>query len=422
MLQQKPEFVPTIPPAVNPNILAPLPQESCTYAPIFDTQPTRLQLDNLAPLRLLPEKLTVKTVLKRALAYTAIFGSIVYAADVAKNMNEEREAVPDISVVLEAGNSENSDHAILVENGFNTTNADYLGTVLGPSLQKIGDGEIWSVQSNNAIANSDAVFEKALELAEQRGIKSISIATYSMGDMRGIETAEKFATESSIPVESIVVISGPSGYDGLREYQQDEMAWAKFLSKAVPGSAYSSYFRYLAELYFYRDSFTRQEDNFVDFIVKNTDRFIGVIDGMKKRFENGDYTRNSYLLRQINAIDTTDIEGLLKRIGESSETTRKPLLIYVGSTAYDNVVDDEFSADEFEGFAENANLDFMRDRVEGVYHSQYYQPEALEAFDSLFEKIAPDAKEIIAQNEAEFNQQVYQAFLLDLLDGDSLDE
>ena len=417
MLQPNPERPPEFPPSFKTLPRAQIAHEDYSYAPYYETRPDLLALDLLPTLELPSEKATIRprTYIMRTVASLAVFASLGYAADVGKNINEEQHAEPTISVLLEPQDALHADHAILVENGFNSKDADDLSLSIGPAVQEITDGEVWSIQSNNAIANSESVFDRVIELAKQRGIKSFSIATYSMGDMRGLEVAEKIATRSDIPLEFITIISGPSGYDGLRDTQKNEMWQAKTISQFIPGSSYSTFFRYLVELYFFRDRFTQEEPNPFDYIIKNTERFGEIIKTMDNRYATGNYTSNSHLLRQINTIDTTDLEGILKRIGEAAakSETEAPLVYYVGTTGYDQVVNDQISAEQFKEWTTNAKIAFMSGKAKDVIHSQYHRPEAIEAYNTLYSSIKSQAQSIIEQNRQDFYEQRYGPYLLD---------
>lgn len=418
MLQPNPEHPPEFPPAFKTLPLAHIAQENYSYDPYYETRPDLSALDLLPTLELPPEKtkLRPRTYIARAVASLAIFTSLGYAADVGKNIDEERHAEPSISVLLEPQDPSHADHAILVENGFNSKDADDLSLSIGPAVQQITDGEVWSIQSNNAIANSEIVFDRVIEMAKQRGIKSFSIATYSMGDMRGLEVAEKIATRSDIPLEFITIISGPSGYDGLRDTQKNEMWQAKTISQLIPGSSYSTFFRYLVELYFFRDRFTQDEPNPFEYIIKNAERFGEIIKTMDNRYATGDYTSNSHLLRQISAIDTTDLEGIIKRIGDAAaeSETQAPLVYYVGTTGNDQVVNDRVSAEQFKAWTENAKIAFMSGEAKDVIHSQYHRPEAIEAYNALYSSAGPQARSIIEQNRQDFYEQRYAPYLLDI--------
>lgn len=418
MLQPNPERPPEFPPSFKTLPRARIAHEDYSYAPYYETRPDLLALDLLPTLELPPEKAKIRprTYVMRAVAGVALVGTLGYAADVGSNIDHERRAQPSISTILDPQNQAYKNHATLFDSGFNEGSADKLTTSVGPGIQTLADGEAWSVHSNNTIGNSEAVFDKTIELAQLHGITSASVVTYSMGDMRGIQTADKIATRSNIPVDLMVVISGPSSFDGLRETKKEEMALANGVVHTIPASANSTLLRYAFELASYMDRITRPEANPIDYVVKNTERLNEIITNLSQQYSTGNYTSGSYLLGQIDAIRTTDIEGSLKHIGQAAADgkTQVPLLIYVATDGYDNVVDDEYSANEFKRFAEEAGIDFMIVKVKDVIHSQYDRPEAVQAFNLLFTAISPEVKAIIAKNKADFYEQRYGPYLLDI--------
>jgi hypothetical protein len=419
MLDKNPNSPPDLPRTVTPELLKrPLNELSnCVQVPFDLNAP--LPFETLRFVRPAEEPkeesdhYTAKDIRRQVYAVAALLGTIMYWSDVAENITEESKAEPSIKVVAQAQNPENEDRVVIIEDGFNTVNANYLSKTLAPAIQHAVDGEVWSVQSNNAPMNVDTLLYKVLDLAESRDIKSISIATYSMGNMRGTSLAEKIVKESDIPVENIVIMSGPSGYDSLRESRKEEMAWAKVIAQLVPGSAHSTFWRAVAELWFYKDAFTKPEANPWESVTKNVPRFFDVLKGIQIRFRQP-HTSNASLLMQMDALNGNPV-GKIEALGAYEHEHDKQLtnITYVSSSAYDAMLDDTIANDDFQRGAEKGGLPFNSYEVEGVYHGNYYVKDAVPAYDTTFKEAS---KEIITQTQlarATKELRNYEAYTID---------
>lgn len=416
MLEKNPNLPLDIPRTVTPELLrrpldedcnyvqfpfdlnAPLPFESLKFIrPSAEAAELEAALQQETPKEEGDDRYTAKDIRRQVYAVAALLGTVMYWSDVAQNILEEEKAQPSIEVVAHAQNPENEDRVLIIEDGFNTINANFLSKTLGPAIQEAVDGQIWSVQSNNATTNVDALFDKAVELAESRDITSISIATYSMGDMRGTSLAEKFVKETDIPVENIVIISGPSGYDSLRESRKEEMGWAQTIAQWIPGSAHSTFWRGVAELWFYKDNFTKPEANPWEFITKNVPRFFNTLKGIEIRFRQP-HTSNNSLLMQMDAINNGKPAQRVQSLGEYEleHDEQRTNITYATSSAYDAMLDDDFAATQFKEAAEKSGLNFNEYEMDGVSHGDYYVDSAVKSITTTFKEASED---IIAQTE-----------------------
>ena len=367
-----------------------------------------------------PDHYTKRDIINQALAVVGILTAVMYGADVAQNTAEESKAEPSIEVVAHALHPENEDRVVIVDDGFNTYNANYLSQTLGPSIQEAVDGQIWSVQSNNATTSVDALFDKAYDLAISKDVTSISVVTYSMGDVRGTGLAEKFVKETDISVENIVIISGPSGYDSLRESRKDEMAWAQFIASVIPGSSHSTFWRKVAELWFYKDNFTRSEENPWEFVTKNIPRFFKTLDGINIRFKQP-HTSNNSLLMQMDALEKGKPTNRVESIGQYQQEhdEQNSIITYISSTSYDAMLNDDFARDKFEEAADKGGLEFNSYEVDGVAHGDYYVKDAVASFQDTFKQASEDIIPQTLEARADRNLREFEAYNLDTFMADT---
>jgi hypothetical protein len=304
-------------------------------------------------------------------------GVPTYWVNVMQNTITEEQAKPSINVMAGPLHEEDKHKATIILNGFNTLNADGYTESMGKSIQQYADGELWSVDYNNAPLNGKTIYESAYELAVKRGITSLSVASYSMGDVPAVEVAADFVAHSPIPVEKIAITSGPSNYSGLRESMQKQLESAKFWSQ-WPGLTHSTYGRYAAELYFYKDFYSG--DGF------DLEKFWDTATSIAGRFNENELTSNSFLMSQIEALDNANIEGNFKKIAEKSKanSTLTPVVMYFGTGkaiktkdglqgGYDYIVNDKLSSQEICQYAAEADMPCFTYYVPGAEHSRYYE-------------------------------------------------
>lgn len=329
-----------------------------------------------------------------ALAIATSNVASAYWNDVEANRAVESQNEISIDVIRPALDPENENKATVVIDGFNAYDATYLSDKLGPSIQRVADGEIWSLNYNNAILDRDEIYAQIVDLAEERGIESISISGYSMGGIIGVEAAADIVEKTDLPVNALIFVSTPDGYDGLRPYQRNELAFGQLMADALPGSEYSSWVRYAGEVYFYRDAYTGGEFSWdmlhnANLIAKNIGKFFDTLDTIAERSNDPRQTSIRLLTQQIYKIAKVDIRKEFQTIQAQSDTKQMPSVLYLGTgePGYDHVVNDKVSAENICAYSMETDLACEAYQVEGAIHSQYYQ--TLEAYDATFSEAAP---------------------------------
>jgi len=290
-----------------------------------------------------------------------------YWADVARNYSEEQSAVPDIKVIAQPADSKNAHKATVILDGFNRVNADAYALTMTDFIQHYADGELWSIQYNNAPLNGETLYKSVLDLAEKRNITTVSIATYSMGDGPGLEVATDIFTDSPLELETVSINLGPDGYEGVRPQMQSEHDFANFIATWVPSLAYSTFGRYGLEYWFYRDTFMKDGFDF--------HKFLRLKNQIEHRFSNGEYTTNSFLLSQINALSHSRIKENIETIGKNPKKKKLPNFIYfgVGEGGYDSIVDVDYSMKKIGSYVTKAGMRYFTHEVPGVAHAEYYR-------------------------------------------------
>lgn len=328
--------------------------------------------------------------------------------DMHTNMQNEANAEASMRVVTPAQSPDNQDSAWMTFNGFNTMNADPFLDEMGHGMQMMSDGDLVSAHYDNAKFNNKTIFESAYELAIGKGYESINIKSYSMGDVPAVSVMADFVEKTDIPVESVGIISGPSGYEGLRSYQQDEMKTAQFISKLFPNAKYSTPVRYLLEVYFYRDNYTKGTfrpwntlegiDHNFDVIGKNINSFVGVLKGMKTRFDRHGMTSSSFLLEQIYALQKANFDKAFERTAAQKNEKLMPVIYYFGTGegGYDNVVNDVISGETICGLAHKHGLTCFNYAVPNAQHAWYSK--TIEEYEATYAEAKLDVDPAIEQN------------------------
>lgn len=323
--------------------------------------------------------------------------SLGYWADVKHNQEMEAAAEVSINVIAEEPLlEENSHKATVVIDGFNAFDADYLSDKMGDAIRQVADGQVWALGYNNAILQRGDIYEKIIAMAKDRGITHLSIAGYSMGGIVGVETASDLVVESGLEVESLIFISTPDGYDGLREHQKNELAFGQWLSSHIAGSEYSTVVRKAGEVYFYRDTFTEGElgewwdvQKNAPIVTENVSRFFKTVGEVAMRTSGPKQATMRLLSQQIFKIAQADINGEFEKINKMRGDKQMPVVLYFGTQApsYDHVVDDKRSSENICTYADKSDLSCSIYYVPGAIHSQYYDTlnEYMYSFDEASE-------------------------------------
>ena len=336
--------------------------------------------------------------------------SLAYWNDVKENQEMEASAEISINVIEEAPlDPDNSHKATIVIDGFNAYDADYLSGKLGESIRQVADGQVWSLGYNNAILKRSEIYEKIVSMAQERGITHVTIVGYSMGGIIGAEAASDLVTESPLEVESLIFISTPDGYDGLRDYQKNELAFGQWLASNISGSEYSTAVRKAGEVYFYRDVYTKGQlgewwdlQKNIPVVWDNIPRFFETVGDVANRTSGPRQTTMRLLAQQIFKIANADISGNFEAISEMRGEKQMPVVLYfgTGSPGYDYIVDDKESSESIGEYADESDLSYTVYEVPGAIHSQYYKTideymqMFTEASDTTESKIAYEARSV----------------------------
>ena len=155
MLEKNPNLPLDIPRTVTPELLrcpldedcnyvqfpfdlnAPLPFESLEFIrPSVEAAELEAALQQETPKEEGDDRYTAKDIRRQVYAVAALLGTVMYWSDVAQNILEEEKAQPSIAVVAHAQTPENEDRVLIIEDGFNTINANLLSKTLGPAIQE----------------------------------------------------------------------------------------------------------------------------------------------------------------------------------------------------------------------------------------------------------------------------------------------
>lgn len=329
----------------------------------------------------------------------ATIGS-AYWADVHTNRAERAASEVSINIVGEALYKTNSDKATIFIDGFNTYDADYLAETVGPAVQQVADGEIWSLSYNNAILSREKIYETISEMVEDRGIESVSISGYSMGGILAIEAASDIVAKSTTEVNSVVMMHTPDGSDGLRSYQRKELGFAQTLADWSPSAIDSTWVRFASELYFYKNNYTRGEyingdiSYNANIVFKNSERFGRTFNSILKKMNKPKRTSMQLLSEQVFKINEFDMLDELKRISEQQDTKQVPTLLYVAmEDKNDALVKNKFTSKNFRTYSAETDIDYFSYLVPDATHSQYYK--SIEEYARVFERASGPVAETV---------------------------
>lgn len=298
---------------------------------------------------------------------TTSIGATLYFSDV--HMNQMEREAASISVTDIYLNPEADTTAIAID-GFNAYDGYYYTKKMLPAFKELSDANVASLDYNNAILNREDIAAEILEKLEQNDNDNMYMYGYSMGGIISTEAVADIVVDSDKTVDVLALFSTPSGFEGLRETQQAELEFGKNIVTAIPGAEYSSFVRYLGEIYFYRDNYFKA-DGFIDAAA-----FARTVDGINKRYaDNVKSTSMDLLIQQIYKIANVDYDAEFARIASMYGEKQLPVIVYFGTKApaVDTVVNDVFSGDAICEAAEKNGLTCLRFEVEDAKHSLYYQ-------------------------------------------------
>jgi pimeloyl-ACP methyl ester carboxylesterase len=327
---------------------------------IFETiDPTEIKAIKHEKRRMLARKLSTK-----ALTTLLVLGVPVSAYAQNVRQNQELQSESSISVVPYAGplNKENDHNAIVFTDGFGTNNADILTKYLGPSIQQVEDGQMWSVDQNNAILSPEAIASQILSLVDQRGITSLSLVGQSAGGSVTMEVQEDIRKQSSIPIRSIFFAATPDGLDGLQPEQQKNIGLIKLISK-FPGAAYSDPLRSIGELLLRSDAYTSGS------LPENIGNFFSTVDNVNTALKDNTLPGSWLMIDQALAIENADITGRNQTIGKLPADQLKPTEVYIGMLS-DPIVNEKKSSLRIGASADAAHIPYFYYQIHDGIHGQ----------------------------------------------------
>ena len=329
--------------------------------------------------------------------------SSVYWSDVQENRAEQAVAEVSINLVGQPLEESNSNKATILIDGFNTYDADYLAKTIGPAIQQVADGQLWSMSYNNALLSREQIYKKIVDMVNEHGVDSISFAGYSMGGIIATEAASDMIVDTNTEVNSLMLMSTPDGYDGLQSYQKNEFAVGQALVKWSPSAIDSTYVRFGGELYFYHDNYTKGEFKAwnlaqnAEVITDNIGRFARTFDSLWGKVNNPKGTSMKLMSEQVYKIAQSDIKKELERIAAVKDTKQMPVISYYGMND-DETIKNQLTAKNYRTYTTDTGIDFYGYLVPDAKHSQYYR--SVDEYMRVFgEASAPISIEVQAETE-----------------------
>lgn len=345
--------------------------------------------------RRLERKAQARRRLPIKMAATALSLSLVTTAywhDVESNKQHEAEAQISFNLISEANDPQNNDALTLFIDGFNAYDADYLTAQLGPGAQQDVNGELWSLSTNNASLNRDAIYDSIVQLAQERHKTNISIVGYSVGGIIATEAMADICAKSNITPNKLRLISTPTDFDTIRPQKKDELDGAEWLFKTIPGATHSSWLRLAGEVYSYQEAYTQNPFE-ADSVMEGFNIFANNIttfgDTVQHSFDqemnNPRRASIQLLSQQVDKIATANIQAELTTIATCNDSID---VAYFGTAepGFDHVVDDKLAAHRFGQYSLTAGIAYNTFYVTGAQHSEYFQ--TIDAYNQTFAEAA----------------------------------
>lgn len=291
--------------------------------------------------------------------------SSIYATDVAIHQTMQETAHVDIAVLGEAQAPENNDSALVFLNGWGTNDAIDLTNSLGSRVQDVVDGQLWSIDYNEATLNPVSIAHEIEDFAEAHDVDRISVIGSSMGGITALEAVENIVKTSDLEVELIALRSMPDGTEGLQDWRQDQMGILDTIS-AIPGAEYSSL----------------------------------AIPFVNSYFNNDNHPGMWLMADQSLAIANADVEKTIANIAEEAKPGQHPVLWYLGIEApRDDTVNNELSSENVCHYAGKVALECFIDFVPGGEHSHPWV--AVKSYGEVMSARAPEIQHAIAEQHAQ---------------------
>jgi hypothetical protein len=211
-----------------------------------------------------------------------------------------------------------------------------------------------------------------------------------MGDVPGIISAVDIINKGIATVESITILSGPSDYNGLTDATKNELSIAKSFS-VIPYVEYSTGFRFIAEMYFYRGDFEKDP--------------AATLAAIWDRFQKKDITTSIFISSQIDSINDANLPETLQTINQSKQ---QPVINYIKiKNGQDSVVNNDYSSEALcDAAVDKADLSCNIVEVDSE-HSQYYRTQ--ETYTEAFQTLAPIVSEQVQKEQGIYAMKLYAA-------------
>ena len=325
----------------------------------------------------------------------AIVAALFYYGDVLDNYQEAQSSTPTIDV-FHVPEGEPATSATLFFAGLGDNDGWRLASSQGPITDHVLDGEWWSVGYNNAFLSEETMAQDAIELAEERGITTVSVYGYSAGGPISLKTTVSILENSDLLLQSAWLDSAPAGDEGIRPEQRQTRDTLMSVLDWVPSARYSTPIRYLAEMAFRSSQFT-------DF-----EQFLKVSDFVMKGLEEGRIPGTWLIVDQASAAMDDDVDESLAKIAELREDSLKPTTIALGTAqpGIDPIINNDVAP---RNTCIDSNAVGIPCFIYGIPGAVHNLPEvANEQYHEIISGAAPKLKAIIARSLLEYNQSFYE--------------
>jgi len=332
---------------------------------------------------------TLRMVGKVASVAAAILTPIAvpYATDVYQNYEYAVHAEVGLNDVAPPLDPKNSDTALFVVNGFNSTSSEPIIGTIGPAVQQAIDGRLVNFDTNNAqlggdtypgknaqigVANINELANQINDYNKKNGIENDVIVTYSMGCDTGTMTAEDLTRNPQLAshLKALVYISCPTSTDSLQDKTKSEVDFVNAVSP-IPGAAYSSFVHYIGVGYVFVQDY---EDGDLGKAARNART---LIPNVIKEVHRKDATGTWSLIDQTSLISQGDFDTRLHSIAVNTSNSLTPLVIDVRTAPtpsnpkhQDRVINDQKGAKEMRTDAQKAPLPYIPLSVAGAIHGE----------------------------------------------------
>lgn len=345
------------------------------------------------------------TAARKCMASLALAGSMIVSGATAasvENINdnyaEAMENSATVDVRLAPKSTSGQDTAYVVMAGFSNYNSNILADTVGPALQGVSDGEVWSVSYNNAHLDYEGIAKTVAENAQARQLDDVKLFGHSAGGIIAVRVTEELQ-KLGVHVSVVVLNSTPDGIEGLRpDKQHDIEAYASILAE-IPGLPYFDPARYIGEMAIRSENLKTQEG------------FIDAHRGVTELIQN-EYTPGTWLLiDQLTAIGQANLEVRLASIAENAQPGEKPLIIELGTGdpipdipapkdgGYDTFVNDDYSRNQFAKYTDNVGLSYLSYDIPGAVHM--HPEQSKEAYAYVLAKASSEIRAAMRGDESD---------------------